>query len=300
MAIEWSGVFPAMTTKFKEDDTLDLDLLGKNIDAQLEAGIHGLILAGSLGESSTLSFSEKETLVKFSLQKVEGKIPVLLNIAEGATKNAVMQAQHAEKWGAQAIMLLPPMGYRSDFLETVTFFKTIGTSVSIPVMLYSNPIDYRIEVTLDMLEALADVPNIQAIKESSRDVTNVTRIINKFGDRYKVLCGVDTLTVEELLMGAVGVVGGLVCAFPRETVKLYYMVKEGKIKEAIELFRWFLPMLEMDIRPKLVQYIKLTEAQVELGTEYVRAPRLPVAGAERETILATVRQALAKRPVFEN
>ncbi|MBX3256956.1 MAG: dihydrodipicolinate synthase family protein [Chitinophagaceae bacterium] len=300
MAIEWSGVFPAMTTKFKEDDTLDLDVLGKNIDAQLEAGIHGLILGGSLGESSTLSFSEKEALVKFSLQKVAGKIPVLLNVAEGATKNAVMQARNAEAWGAQAIMLLPPMGYRSDFRETVTFFRTVGASISIPVMLYSNPIDYRIEVTIDMLEALADVPNIQAIKESSRDVTNVTRIINKFGDRYKVLCGVDTLTVEELLMGAVGVVGGLVCAFPRETVKLYYMVKEGRIKEAVELFRWFLPMLEMDIRPKLVQYIKLTEAQVELGTEYVRAPRLPVVGAEREMILTTVKQALAKRPVFEN
>ncbi|HRN57515.1 MAG TPA: dihydrodipicolinate synthase family protein [Agriterribacter sp.] len=300
MAIEWNGVFPAMTTKFKEDDTLDLDVLGKNIDAQMEAGIHGLILGGSLGESSTLSFAEKEVLVKFSLQKTAGKIPVLLNVAEGATKNAVMQAQNAEKWGAQAIMLLPPMGYRSDFHETVTFFKTVASSVSIPVMLYSNPIDYRIEVTLDMLEALADIPNIQAIKESSRDVTNVTRIINKFGDRYKVLCGVDTLTVEELLMGAVGVVGGLVCAFPRETVKLYYMVKEGKIKEAVELFRWFLPMLEMDIRPKLVQYIKLTEVQVELGTEYVRAPRLPVTGAEREMILTTVKQALAKRPVFEN
>lgn len=298
MQFEWRGVFPAMTTKFHEDESLDLETLNYNIQAQLKAGVHGIILGGSLGEASTLLFSEKETLVKFALEKIAGKVPVILNIAEGSTAEAIRQVTCAESWGVQAFMLLPPMRYRSDDRETTTFFKSVANATSCPIMLYNNPVDYKTEITLAMLEELAPISNIQAIKESSRDVTNVTRIINKFGDRYKVLCGVDTLTVEEMVMGAEGVVGGLVCAFPEETVKLYELITSGEIKKAVTLFRWFLPMLEMDIHPKLVQYIKLTEAQVGLGTEYVRAPRLTLIGKERESILATVQEALATRPLL--
>jgi 4-hydroxy-tetrahydrodipicolinate synthase len=180
----------------------------------------------------------------------------------------------------------------------VTFFKTIAESTDLPVMIYNNPVDYKIDVTLKMFEELIEVPNIEAVKESTRDVTNVTRLINRFGDRIKILCGVDTIAIEELLMGAVGWVGGLVGAFPAETVAIYKLVKAGRIAEAVEIHRWFLPLLELDIHPKLVQYIKLAEAAVGLGSEHVRAPRLPLVGREREQVLKVIEEGLAARPVL--
>jgi 4-hydroxy-tetrahydrodipicolinate synthase len=195
-------------------------------------------------------------------------------------------------------MLLPPMRYRADTREALTFFKTVAQSTDLPIMIYNNPVDYKIEVTIDMFEQLLECENIQAVKESTRDITNVTRMINYFGDRYKVLCGVDTLAMEELLMGADGWVGGLVTAFPRETVAVYRLVKAGMIEEARAIYRWFMPLLELDIHPKLVQYIKLAEAQVGLGSEYVRAPRLTLIGEERERILKVINEGIAARPVL--
>lgn len=296
MSVQWKGVFPAITTKFTNRQSLDIDLFRKNIAAQLEAGVNGIVVGGTLGEASVLTLEEKEILLKSALDVAGNKIPVVLNIAEGATAEAIKQAELADKWGARALMLLPPMRYKSDHRETVTYFRTIADATNLPVMLYNNPIDYRIEITLSMLEELANVPTIQAIKESTRDVTNVTRIINRFGDRYKILCGVDTIAMEELLLGADGWVAGLVCAFPRETVAIYRLTKAGRIDEAAKIYRWFMPLLEMDIHPKLVQYIKLCEAETGLGSEYVRAPRLTLAGEERDRILRTIREALATRP----
>jgi 4-hydroxy-tetrahydrodipicolinate synthase len=296
MRIDWNGVFPALTTKFTAHDTLDLPMFGSNLDAQLDAGVNGVIIGGSLGEASTLTLNEKERLIRYAVEKVDGRIPVLLNIAEGSTREAVAQAQLAEQWGARGLMLLPPMRYKSDHRETIVFFKTIASSTGLPVMVYNNPVDYKIEVTLDMFEELIGVPNIQAVKESTRDVTNVTRLINRFRDRLSILCGVDTIALEGLLMGAAGWVGGLVCAFPAETVAIYRLVKAGRIAEAREIHRWFLPLLELDIHPKLVQYIKLAEAETGLGTEYVRAPRLPLVGAEREQVLQVIRKGVAGRP----
>jgi 4-hydroxy-tetrahydrodipicolinate synthase len=273
-------------------------MFGANLQAQLDAGINGAIIGGSLGEASTLTLEEKEALVKFAVEKVGGQIPILLNIAEGSTRDAVRQAALAEEWGAAGLMLLPPMRYKSDHRETVTFFKTVAGSTELPVMIYNNPVDYKIDVTLHMFDELIGVPNIESVKESTRDVTNVTRLINHFGDRIKILCGVDTIAIEELLMGAVGWVGGLVCAFPAETVAIYRLVKAGRIAEALEIHRWFLPLLELDLHPKLVQYIKLAEAEAGLGTEYVRAPRLTLIGSERERVLAVIRQGLANRPTL--
>lgn len=296
MAVQWQGVFPALTTKFTPNDTLDLDLFGKNLDAQSDAGVSGIILGGSLGEASTITENEKKQLVNYATDKLKGAIPVIVNIAEGSTREAIRQAQLAKSWGADGLMLLPPMRYRSDERETVTYFTAVAQSTDLPIMLYNNPVDYKIEVTLDMFEELALVKNIEAVKESTRDVTNVTRMINRFGDRFKILCGVDTLTFEELSLGADGLVAGLVCAFPAETVALYNLIKAGRFAEAIALYRWFMPLLELDIHPKLVQYIKLAEAQTGLGSEYVRAPRLPLAGKEREKILKIINTALANRP----
>jgi 4-hydroxy-tetrahydrodipicolinate synthase len=274
----------------------DMDLFQKNIVAQMEAGVNGIVVGGTLGEASVLSLEEKEILLKTTLDVVSNKIPVVLNIAEGATAEAIKQAELADKWGSKGLMLLPPMRYKSDHRETVTYFKTIADVTDLPLMIYNNPIDYRVEITLDMFEELAETATIQAIKESTRDVTNITRLISRFGDRFKILCGVDTIAMEELLLGADGWVAGLVCAFPRETVAIYRLTKAGRIDEARQIYRWFMPLLEMDIHPKLVQYIKLCEAETGLGSEYVRAPRLTLAGEERERILGIIREAIATRP----
>lgn len=294
--VQWTGVFPAITTKFTANDEIDIPLFEKNLAAQLDAGISGIVLGGTLGEASVLTEPEKAELLRVTRNLCSGKIPVILNIAEGSTREAVSKAQAAEKQGADGLMLLPPMRYKADDRETVEFFRTIAKSTGLPIMIYNNPVDYRIMVTLEMFDQLAEVSNIQAIKESTRDVTNVTRLINRFGDRFKILCGVDTLTVEELALGADGLVAGLVCAFPVETVQLFKLVKAGKLDQALSIYRWFMPLLELDIHPKLVQYIKLAEQEVGLGSEHVRPPRLPLIGEERERILSIIRDGIRTRP----
>lgn len=293
---KWQGVFPALLTPFTADDKLDLMMFEKNLNAQVDAGVAGIIIGGSLGEASTLALEEKKLLVDFSLKKLNGKIPVILNIAEGSTKDAIEQAKLAESWGADGIMLLPPMRYKADDRETVVFFKTVANSTSLPIMIYNNPVDYKINVTLDMFEELSECKNINAIKESTREVMNVTKLKNRFGDRFAILCGVDPLTVEELALGADGLVAGLVDAFPKETVVLYNLVKAGKMDEAIKIYRWFMPLLELDIHPKLVQYIKLAATEMGIGSEYVRAPRLPLVGEERSAILKIIRDGIATKP----
>ncbi len=296
MKVQWSGVFPALTTKFTADDSIDLDLFDLNLQAQLSAGVHGIILGGTLGESSVLTLNEKEKLVKVAVDKVSGSVPVILNIAEGSTRDAINQAELARKWGASGLMLLPPMRYKPDHREAVNWFKTIAGSTNLPIMIYNNPVDYKTEVTLDMFEEIIACENIQAVKESTRDVTNVTRMINRFGDRIKILCGVDTLALEELCLGASGWVAGLVCAFPKETMAIYNLINAGKMEEARHIYRWFMPLLELDIHPKLVQYIKLAEKQAGIGSEYVRPPRLILEGEERKNILKIIDEGILNRP----
>ncbi|HEY8937676.1 MAG TPA: dihydrodipicolinate synthase family protein [Cyclobacteriaceae bacterium] len=294
----WEGVFPAVTTKFTDDDKLDFKAFEHNIDEQLNAGVDGIIIGGTLGESSVLSNSEKNELLKFTVQKVSGKVPVVLNIAEGSTRDAVNIAENAAKAGLSGLMMLPPMRYKSDHRETVEYFKAIAGATDLQIMIYNNPVDYKVEVTLDMFEDLAVCSNIDAVKESTRDVVNVTRMINRFGDRFSIMSGVDTLAMDSLVMGANGWVAGLVCAFPRETVAIYKLVKAGRIEEAAEINRWFMPLLELDTFSKLVQYIKLAEAEAGIGTETVRPPRLPLIGEERKAILKVIRDGIKNRPVL--
>jgi len=233
MQINWKGVMPAVTTKFTDDDQLDLVNFRINIQAQIDAGVSGIILGGTLGEASTLSDKEKRELLKETVKMVKGKIPVVINIAEQSTKVAIDLVQKAKEDGASGLMMLPPMRYKADSRETVTYFKKIANSTSLPIMIYNNPVDYGIEVTLDMFdELLKECKNIQAVKESTRDITNINRIKNRFGNRLAILCGVDTLALESLLIGADGWVAGLVCAFPKETVTIFNLVQAGRIKEA--------------------------------------------------------------------
>ena len=299
MQIKWEGVYPALTTKFNADDTLDLESFAKNLDAQMNAGVDALIIGGSLGEASTLDDDEKFEVLRFALDHVKGKVPVILNITEGATRRATAFVKKGEAIGAHGFMSLPPMRYNSDARETIHFFKAIADATDKPIMIYNNPVDYKVEVTIPMFEQLLkEHANIEAVKESTRDVSNVTRLRNAFGNRLKILCGVDTLAMEELVMGADGWVAGLVCAFPRETVVIYQLIKQGRAAEALPIYRWFLPLLELDIHPKLVQYIKLAEQYTGIGTENVRAPRLSLEGEERARVVKIIEDGLKSRPVL--
>ena len=294
--MKWEGVMPAVTTKFTKNDELDFKMFNKNIIAQIDAGVSGIVLGGTLGEASTLTSKEKSELIKNTVLISENKIPVLMNIAEQSTSEAVNSAKNAEKDGAAGLMILPPMRYNASSEETVTYFKSIAQSTSLPIMIYNNPVDYKIEVSLEMFDQLLKCENIQAVKESTRDISNVTRIINYFGDRLKIMTGVDTLALESLLMGAHGWIAGLVDAFPKETVAIYKLQKAGRITDALEIYRWFLPLLELDINSKLVQNIKLAEMYNGIGTENVRPPRLPLDREERKKVIQIIESSLKNRP----
>jgi len=296
MSLQWEGVMPAVTTKFTDQDTLDLVNFEVNIHAQLDAGVNGIILGGTLGEASTLTDEEKRTIVRKAVEIVDGKVPVVMNIAEQTTTAAIDAARKAKEDGASGLMMLPPMRYKADDKETVTYFEKVAKSTSLPIMIYNNPVDYGIEVTLDMFEELSACENIQAVKESTRDISNISRMKSRFGDRFAILSGVDTLALESILMGADGWVAGLVCAFPAETVAIFNLAKAGRTQEAIEIYRWFLPLLELDINTKLVQNIKLAEVATGIGTENVREPRLPLYGEERKHVLSIIENGLKTRP----
>ena len=300
MNFKWKGVMPAVTTKFLDNDKLDLKTFKINIEEQLSAGVHGIVLGGSLGESSTLDENEKKTLLNQTVEIVSGRIPVIMNIAASSTKKAIESAILAERNGASGLMILPPMKYKADNRETLEFFKKIATKTSLEIMIYNNPVDYGIEVTLSMFEELMSIKNIVAVKESTRNISNITKIKANFGDRYKILAGVDTLALESLMMGADGWVAGLVCAFPKETVAIYELYKAGRTKEAIEIYRWFLPLLELDTTSKLVQNIKLAEVATGIGTEKVREPRLPLIGKERKNVIEIIEKSLKTRPKLPN
>ncbi|MDZ4748542.1 MAG: dihydrodipicolinate synthase family protein, partial [Saprospiraceae bacterium] len=296
--LPWTGVYPAVTTKFTEKGFLDLDAFLFGIHAQVKAGVDGIIIGGSLGESSTITHDERIAMLSATLEQIDHEIPVLINIAEGSTKQAVALAQRAEASGAHGLMVLPPMMYTPTDQEVIDFFSDIASGCGLPILVYNNPVDYKIEVTPRMFEILLKHDTIQAVKESTRDLSNVTRLINAFGDRLKILTGVDTIAMEALVMGAHGWVAGLVNAFPAETVSIYQLVKAGRMEEARAIHRWFLPILELDINAQLVQNIKLAEHMTDLGNEYVRLPRQPLHGSERQRVIRILEAGIATRPVL--
>ena len=287
---------PALTTQFDAQEQLDLNAFVHHLNAQIDAGIHGIVLGGTLGEASTLETAEKEALVKTACEITNQKIPVILNIAEQSTSNAIASVRQAEKNGADGFMVLPPMRYKATDTETVAYFKAIAAATELPIMIYNNPVDYKIEVTLDMFDQLSECPNINAVKESTRDVSNVTRMKNRFGNRFQIMCGVDTIAIESLMMGADGWIAGLVDAFPQETVAIYTYIQNGLYDKAVEVHRWFFDLLELDITPQLVQHIKQCEKATGLGTGYVRQPRIANTGAEKVRVAKIIDQALAHRP----
>jgi dihydrodipicolinate synthase/N-acetylneuraminate lyase len=294
----WRGVYPALTTKFKPDYRLDIAAMEKHFAWQIDGGVDGLIVCGSLGENSVLSAEEKLEVLRVAARVSGGRVPVLMTIAEGSTAEGIALGERSAREGADGLMVLPGMRYVSDRRETIAHYRAIAKASSKPIMVYNNPIAYGADVTPDMFEELADEPVLVAIKESSDNVRRVTDIIARTGGRYAIFCGVDDLAMEAMLMGACGWVAGLVDAFPRETVAIYRLISDGRIEEARAIYRWFSPLLHLDVSRKLVQNVKLVEAIVGVGTEIVRPPRLPLAGEERAQVITLVEQALKTRPVL--
>lgn len=297
--LNWEGIYPAVLTPFTKEGEIDFEMFALNTEAQIKAGVHGIILAGTLGEASALETEEKFELLKYAKKITQGRIPVILNLSENTTKNAVNFAQKAKEFGADGLMLLPPMRYKADNHEVVEYFKAVASATDLPILIYNNPVDYGIYVSLEMFEELIEYPTIQAVKESTRDLANVTRMINRFGKRIKILGGVDTICLETLMLGADGLVAGLVDAFPNETMAMYNYVKAGKYDKAVAIYRWFMPLLELDIHPKLIQYIKLAAAAEGISSPYVRAPRLELHGEEAEKVKKIIEEGIANRPALD-
>ena len=294
--VSWRGVYPAAATQFKNDHALDLAATAKHLDALLAAGVHGLIMLGTVGENCSLEYREKLDLLKASVEHVRKRVPVLTGVAECTTALACRFASDAQKIGVDGLMVLPAMVYKSDPRETVAHYRAVAKASDLPIMCYNNPVSYGVDITPAMFADLADEPRFVAIKESSENVRRVTDLKNVCGERYILFSGVDDLVLESVHLGSVGWVAGLVNAFPKETLLLWNLATAGKRDEALRVYRWFTPLLHLDTHPKLVQYIKLAMAETGLGSEMVRAPRLPLAGKEREEILALVRQAIKTRP----
>lgn len=297
-SINWRGVFPAVTTKFNGDFSLDFDAMAQHLAFQLDAGVHGIIILGSLGENATLDTAEKLELVRFFVERIRGRVPLVACIAESGTREALQFLVAATHAGADGFMLLPPMLYTGDQRETLEYLRTVGKASQRPVMLYNNPVAYGTDLAPADFASLADVPAFEAIKESAADTRRFPEIIRQCGDRYALLCGVDDLALECFSVGATGWVAGLVVAFPVETVSLYELMTAGRWREALELYRWFLPLLHLDIGPKFVQQIKLVEELHGVGSSRVRAPRLALAGREAEHVRQVYEAAMATHPLL--
>ncbi|EIZ86784.1 dihydrodipicolinate synthetase [Methylobacterium sp. GXF4] len=293
----WTGVIPAVTTKFKPDGSLDYAEMERCFSVQMEAGCDGIIVCGSLGEGPMLSHDERIAVLQRAQSVTKGK-PTLLTVSEAGTREACELAAKAAKAGASGLMVVPSPIYHTDPAETVETLRAVAAAGDLPVMIYSNRVAYRVDVTPEIMEALAADPRFVAIKESSDDIRRTTEIINRLGDRYAVLTGVDNLALEALAVGACGWVAGLVCAFPAETVAIYRLMQAGRLKEALAIYRWFRPLLDLDVSTYLVQNIKLAEALAINSTEHVRGPRKPLSGARREAVEAIVRKAIETRPAL--
>lgn len=296
MQADWAGIFPAVTTKFKEDHSLDITAMEKHLAAQIEAGVHGLVLFGTLGELGSITHEEKLEIIKTGVAVSAERVPVLATVGHITTAEACEFVKEAAEHGVDGFMVLPSILYPSDRRETLYHFREIAKASPLPIMIYNNPVSYGVNITPKMFAELAEDPTFVAIKESSGDVRRVTDIINAVGDRYQIFLGVDDLAFEGMMLGAVGWVAGLVNAFPEETVAIFELVQQGRFEEAREIYRWFTPLLKLDVSTKLVQNIKLAEAMTGLGTEPVRPPRLPLAGEQRERVKAVILQGLETRP----
>lgn len=296
MKCHWQGVFPAVTTQMRKDGSLDLEATARHLEALVESGVTGLILCGSLGENQTLSHEEKLSVIRLGLETARGRVPVLSGVAESSTRESIRYVQACEALGADGVMLMPAMLYRGDEREILAYFRAVAKSTELPIMVYNNPISYANDITPEMFARLADTPNLVALKESSGNVRRITDLHNTVGGRYRIFTGVDDLVLESAILGIDGWVAGTGIAFPAENQRLWDLTRSGDWDGARKLYRWFTPLLHLDVHVKFVQYIKLALQETGLGREWVRPPRLPLAGKERAQVLKIIRDSVACRP----
>ncbi|MBY5993964.1 dihydrodipicolinate synthase family protein [Ferrimonas balearica] len=296
MKVDWYGVYPAISTQFHANGQLDLAANQRMLEQLIDDGIHGIIALGTVGENCSLSAEEKRTFLRHTLSVAKGRIPVIAGCAETTTAFAVDYVRDAEAMGVDGIMLLPGMVYRANREETLYHYRTVARATALPIMIYNNPVTYGVDIDLEMTAELAEEANIVAIKESTTDTRRITELHNRFGDRFIVFCGVDDIALESLMLGATGWISGLTNVFPRESVAIFKLAQAGRYQEALTLWRWFLPLLRLDTVPHLVQCIKYAEQLAGRGSETVRAPRLPLSGAERKRVTRVFEQAMAQRP----
>lgn len=298
--ITWRGIFPAVTTKFHADESLDLDGTARHIDFQIRNGIHGVVTCGSLGEASTLTREEKVEVAQAAVAAAAGRVPVLGTVSEGSTREGLRYIEAALKAGVAGFMVMPSVIYVADAREAMANVRTLAAAAQAPLLIYNNPVAYKVDLRPEHFAELAQGPHsehIQAIKESSGLTHRITDLRNLCGDRFALFMGVDDLALEGLALGCDGLLAGVGCAFPRETVALFELMQAGRWDEARAIYRWMTPLLHLDVSTKLVQNLKLIDALVGVGSEHVRRPRLPLVGEERARVEALVRQALATRPV---
>ncbi|MED5526406.1 dihydrodipicolinate synthase family protein [Gallaecimonas pentaromativorans] len=295
MSMQWSGVFPAATTQFDENLAIDLKATQQGFTNLLDDGVDGLVIIGTCGENNSLEPEEKRTVVAAAVE-AKGKSPIIAGVSEFTTERAIAFAKDAEKLGADALMLLPAMVYVPTEDELIAHFKAVAAATNLPIMLYNNPTSYRVNIGIESLAKLVEVDNIVAIKESAADTRRYTDLINAYGDRFHVLAGLDDVALEGMMLGACAWISGLTSAFPQESVELVKAFKAGDMARALEIYRWFMPLLHLDAGYDLVQAIKLAEEIMGRGSERVRMPRLPLAGKRREEVIAMVEKAAATRP----
>ena len=296
MRTSWQGVFPAATTQFKADESLDIPSTLDHLDAMLEAGIHGLVMLGTVGENCSLLPDEKIEVLRATVERVDGRVPVLTGVAEYTTAAACGFAKRSKDAGIDGLMVLPAMVYPADPREAVEHFRAVAAATDLPVMIYNNPVSYKVDVKPETFSELADVENIVAIKESSDDPRRLTDLRNLYADRFTLFCGVDDLALESIVLGADGWISGLVNAFPAENRLLWDLARAGDYAAALKVYQWYTPLLHLDTLPKLVQYIKLAASECGYGTEVCRAPRLALIGEERKRVLSIIHQAIGTRP----
>ncbi len=297
---QWTGVYPAVTTQFNADESLNIPATQTLMERLIQGGVHGFIMLGTVGENCSLRPEEKRKVLSAAKEVVNGRIPILSGVAEFTTAEAAQYARDAAKIGVDGLMALPGMVYKSDTRETLQHFRAIARASDLPIMIYNNPPVYGVDVKPETFAELAGEKTIVAIKESSDDPRRITDLHNLHGDRFILFCGVDDLLLESCALGIEGWVSGLTDVFPEESVALWNLCQAGRFAEARGLYRWFAPLLHLDTSPKLVQYIKIGQQVVGLGSEKVRAPRLELAGEERSTIIALYEKALATRPKLGN
>jgi 4-hydroxy-tetrahydrodipicolinate synthase len=292
----WQGVFPAVTTQLKKDQSVDLGATAAHVDVLIDSGVTGLIMLGSLGENQALAREEKLRVMEMAVNVGFGRLPVLSGVAENSTAAACEYVRGCEKLGVDGFMLMPGMLYKGDPRETMAHFRTVAKATSLPIMIYNNPLSYANDITPEMFAELAEVKNFVALKESSGNTRRITDLRQVVGDRYAIFTGVDDLVLECAILGIDGWVAGSGIAFPRENQYFWELTRAGKWEEARELYRWFTPLLHLDTHVKFVQYIKLAVQECGLGSEWVRAPRLPLSGDERKQVLRIIHQGIKTRP----